>query len=100
MLGGYSIVWTLRVHAGHRMLPLWWLVAALVAFDCVFITLDTTLNALFAKRLSFPLLAHLRSAALRKVFEMPPEWHQRETSGALVAKMNNGVGQVVISRKC
>jgi ATP-binding cassette subfamily B protein len=29
------------------------------------------------------------------VFSMPLEWHQGETAGALVAKVNNGVGRVV-----
>ena len=61
----------------------------------MYIGLDTALNAMFARRLSFPLFAALRSTALRKVFAMPLEWHQRETSGAVVAKVNNGVGRVV-----
>jgi ABC-type multidrug transport system fused ATPase/permease subunit len=95
VLGGYSIVWTLRFYTGHKTVPLWWLVIALVAFDAVYITLDAALNVMFSRRISFPLFARLRSTALRKVFAMPLEWHQRESSGALVAKVNNGVGRVV-----
>src|SRR5262249_49580541 len=67
----------------------------LVLFAAVYITLDTALNLIFARRVSFPLFAHLRTTALGKIFAMPLEFHQRETPGALVAKVNNGVGRVV-----
>ena len=95
VLGGYSIVWALRIYTAHKNTPIWWLVAALLAFDSLYIWLETGLNGMFARRISFPLFARLRTTALRKVLGMPLEWHQRETSGALVAKVNNGVGRVV-----
>jgi ABC-type multidrug transport system fused ATPase/permease subunit len=97
VLGGYSIVWALRFFIGRPAFPLWWLVVALVVFDGIYVALDTALNALFARRLSFPVFGRLRTIALHKVFTMPIEWHQRETAGALVAKVNNGVGRVVQS---
>jgi len=95
VLGGYSMVWALRIYTGRNSLSVMWLVIALVAFDGIYVGLDVGLNALFARRISFPLFGSLRSASLRKVFSMPLEWHQRETAGALVAKVNNGVGRVV-----
>ncbi|HLJ49623.1 MAG TPA: hypothetical protein VKU01_26600 [Bryobacteraceae bacterium] len=32
---------------------------------------------------------------MRKALDMPQEWHQRQQSGALVGKVNDGVGKVV-----
>lgn len=95
VIGGYSMVWALRLCTGKTTLSVWWLVVALVAFDGIYVGLDVALNAMFARRISFPLFGHLRAASLHKVFTMPLEWHQRETAGALVAKVNNGVGRVV-----
>lgn len=95
VLGGYSMVWAIRLCLGHRTLPEWWLIVALVLFDSAFLGLDISLNTLFVRRLSFPMFARLRTSALRKVFDMPLQWHQHQTSGALVAKVNNGVGRVV-----
>jgi len=95
VLGGYSMVLVLRLCTGHAAFPIWWLIVALVVFDAAYVVLDQSLNALFARRIAFPLFGHLRTAALRKVFAMPLEWHQRETAGALIAKVNNGVGRVV-----
>jgi ABC-type multidrug transport system fused ATPase/permease subunit len=93
--GGYSMVWALRVALQHRQIPEWWLIVALVLFDGAYLTLDTGLNAHFARRLSLPMFARLRTTSLEKVFQMPLEWHQKQTAGALVAKVNNGVGRVV-----
>ncbi len=95
VLGGYSMVWAMRLCLKHRSIPEWWLIVALVLFDGVYLGLDISLNALFARRLSFPMFARLRTTALQKVFQMPLQWHQQQTSGALVAKVNNGVGRVV-----
>lgn len=95
VLGGYSMVWAMRLCLNHRSIPEWWLIIALVLFDGVYQGVDLSLNALFARRLSFPLFARLRTRALQKVFQMPLQWHQQQTSGALVAKVNNGVGRVV-----
>ncbi|PWU07219.1 MAG: hypothetical protein C5B51_10560 [Terriglobia bacterium] len=95
VLGGYSIVLVLRLSSGPNSIPLWWMVILLVAFDAVYITLDAALNMMFSRRLSFPLFARLRTTALGKVFGMPLQFHQQETSGALVAKVNNGVSRVV-----
>src|SRR5262249_2023019 len=95
VLGGYSIVLVLRVCTGPNPLPLWTMIAALVAFDAVYISLESTLDMMFSRRLSFPVFARLRATALEKIFAMPVEFHQQETSGALVAKVNNGVGRVV-----
>jgi|SRR5581483_4352501 len=95
VLGGYSMVWAMRICLAHRTIPEWWLIIALVVFDSLFLGLDISLNSLYTRRLSFPLFARLRTSALRKVFDMPLQWHQQQTSGALVAKVNNGVGRVV-----
>lgn len=95
VVGGYSMVWALRVYTPESTLSIGWLVAALLLFDGAYIALDVALNNLFSRRISFPLFGHLRSTSLRKVFAMPLAWHQRETAGALVAKVNNGVGRVV-----
>jgi ABC-type multidrug transport system fused ATPase/permease subunit len=95
VLGGYSIVLALRLRAGANPFSLWWMAAALIAFDAVYISLEAGLNMMFSRRLSFPLFARLRADALDKIFAMPLESHQRETSGALVAKVNNGVGRIV-----
>lgn len=95
VLGGYSMVWAMRICLAHRTIPEWWLIIALVLFDSLFLGLDISLNTLYTRRLSFPLFARLRTSALRKVFDMPLQWHQQQTSGALVAKVNNGVGRVV-----
>lgn len=97
VLGGYSIVLALRLCTGPKALSLWWMLAALVAFDVVYISLDAALNMMFSRRLSFPVFARLRESALDKIFAMPLEFHQQETPGALVAKVNNGVGRIVQS---
>lgn len=95
VLGGYSMVWAIRLCLGHRTVPVWWFVVALVVFDTLYLQIDLGLNQLFARRLSFPMFARLRTSALQKTFEMPLQWHQRQTSGALVAKVNEGIGRVV-----
>lgn len=97
VLAGYSIVVALRICTGQKPITFVWTACALLAFDAVYITLDTWLNAMFSRRLSFPLFARLRAMSLGKIFDMPLEFHQRETSGALVAKVNNGVGRIVQS---
>lgn len=95
VLGGYSLVWVLRACTGHPKIPTWAFVVALVLFDSSLLRLDLGLNWLFASRISYPMFAHLRSMSLGKVLGMPQEWHQRQQSGALVGKVNDGVGKVV-----
>ena len=72
VLGGYSMVWALRLCLTHRSIPEWWLIVALLVFDGAYLGLDIALNMLFARRLSFPLFGRLRTASLEKVFQMPP----------------------------
>lgn len=95
VLGGYSMVWAIRLSTGNAAIPLWGVIAALIVLDFLYLAVDIHLSDLFARRLSFPLFGHLRSAALEKVFQMPLEWHHEQSSGALVGKVNNGVGRVV-----
>jgi ABC-type multidrug transport system fused ATPase/permease subunit len=95
VLGGYTMVWAFRLCVNDRGIDEWLLVLALILFDGAYIRFDQALNTMFASRISFPLFGRLRTAALEKVFEMPVEWHQEQTSGALVSKVNNGVGRVV-----
>lgn len=95
VLGGYSLVWVLRACTGHSEIPTWAFVAVLILFDSSLLRLDLGLNWLFASRVSFPMFGHLRSMALGKVLHMPQEWHQRQQSGALIGKVNDGVGKVV-----
>jgi len=89
------MVWAIRLCLQNRSIPEWWLIVGLLAFDSIYLGLDISLNRLFARRLSFPLFARLRTTALEKTFQMPLEWHQRQSAGALVAKVNDGVGRVV-----
>src|SRR5437762_6408387 len=93
--GGYSLVWVLRAAIAHSDVPPWVFIAGLVLYDIGLLRLDLGLNTHFAKRVSYPMFGHLRSLALRKVFEMPLEWHHKQDSGVLVGKVNNGVGKVV-----
>ncbi|MCU1276371.1 MAG: transporter related, partial [Bryobacterales bacterium] len=95
VLGGYSMVWALRLAKGHLGVPEWAFVIALVVYDTGLLSFDVTLNTLFASRLSYPLFGYLRTNALEKVFQMPLEWHHRQSAGTLVGKVNNGVGRVV-----
>jgi ABC-type multidrug transport system fused ATPase/permease subunit len=95
VLGGYSLVWALRLALRHREIPAWLFVLGFVLFDAGFLSFDLGLNYFFAARVSYPLFGHLRSAALDKVFQMSMEWHQRRSSGTLVGEVNNGVGKVV-----
>ena len=93
--GGYSLVWVLRASTAQREVSPWIFIAGLVLYDAGLLRLDIGLNTRFARRVSYPMFGHLRTLALRKVFEMPLEWHHRQDSGALVGKVNNGVGKVV-----
>lgn len=95
VLGGYSMVWALRLAKGHLGVPEWAFVVALVVYDTGLLSFDLTLNSLFASRLSYPLFGYLRTNALEKVFQLPLEWHHRQSAGTLVGKVNNGVGRVV-----
>src|SRR5579872_1338092 len=95
VLGGYSMVWALRQAKLHLGVPEWTFVALLVLYDAGLLSFDLALNSLFATRLSYPLFGFLRVTALHKVFQMPLEWHHRQTAGTLVGKVNNGVGRVV-----
>ncbi len=95
VVGGYSLVWALRLCIASASVPEWIFVAAFVAFDSAYFAFDLGLNYFFSARISLPLFGRLRTDALQKVLTMPMEWHQRQSSGALVAKVNNGVGKVV-----
>ena len=93
--GGYSLVWLLHACMGQATIPIWVFIAGLLLYDAGLLRLDLRLNTSFVSRVSFPMFAYLRSKALGKVFEMPLEWHNRQQSGALVGKVNDGVGKVV-----
>ena len=93
--GGYSLVWALRLAIPHSNIPEWIFVAAFVLFDAAYLGFDLGLNYYFSARISYPLFAKLRMRALDKVLHMPMEWHQRQSSGELTGKVNNGVGKVV-----
>jgi ABC-type multidrug transport system fused ATPase/permease subunit len=95
--GGYSLVLALRLCVKHTTLPEWLFVVAFVLFDSTYFVFDLGLNYFFSSRISYPLFGRLRTHALEKVMDMPMEWHQRQSSGALVGKVNNGVGKVVQS---
>src|SRR5437899_1210780 len=93
--GGYSLVWVLRACTSHANVPPWVFIAGLVLYDLGLLRLDLGLNMHFARKVSYPLFGHLRSLALNKILQMPLEWHQRQDSGVLIGKVNNGVGKVV-----
>lgn len=93
--GGYSLVWLLHTCMGQATMPIWVFIAGLLLYDAGLLRLDLLLNTSFVSRVSFPMFAYLRSKALGKVFQMPLEWHNRQQSGALVGKVNDGVGKVV-----
>jgi ATP-binding cassette subfamily B protein len=95
VLGGYSLVWALRLALQNTTVPEWTFVAAFILFDAGQLRFDLRLNYFFSSRISYPLFANLRTGALDKVLRMPMEWHQRQSSGELVGKVNNGVGKVV-----
>src|SRR3954469_12042880 len=95
VLGGYSLVWALRQALNHAVVPEWAFVAALVLFDAGWQAFDLRLNYFFSARISYPLFRSLRIRALEQVLRMPMEWHQRQSSGELTGKVNNGVGKVV-----
>ena len=95
VLGGYSLVWALRLALAHTAVPEWLFVLAFVVFDAANMRFDLALNYFFSARISYPLFANLRNGALEKVLRMPMEWHQRQSSGELTGKVNNGVGKVV-----
>lgn len=95
VLGGYSLVWALRLALAHATVPEWLFVVGFILFDAGAVSFDLALNYFFSARISYPLFAKLRNASLEKVLQMPMEWHQRQSSGELTGKVNNGVGKVV-----
>jgi ATP-binding cassette subfamily B protein len=95
LAGGYSLVWALRVGIRHVSVPEWAFVAGFILFDAAYLRLDLGLNYLFSARVSYPLFGKLRTEALEKALDMPMAWHQRQSSGELVGKVNNGVGKLV-----
>jgi ATP-binding cassette, subfamily B, bacterial len=95
VVGGYSLVWALRLCLRHATVPEWGFVAAFILFDAGSLGFDLGLNYFFSARISYPMFGQLRTSALAKVLRMPMEWHQRQSSGELVGKVNNGVGKVV-----
>jgi ABC-type multidrug transport system fused ATPase/permease subunit len=95
VFGGYLILWALQLSQRHVGIPEWAFIVTFILFDAGFLSFDCGLNFLFASRVSYPMFAHLRTSALRKVFDMPLEWHHRQNSGTLVGEVNTGVGKVV-----
>ena len=95
VLGGYSLVWVLRLCVAHATMPEWIFVAGFVLFDTTYLAFDQHLNYFFSEKISYPLFGSLRTGALEKVLGMPMEWHQRQSSGELVGEVNTGVGKVV-----
>ena len=95
VLGGYSLVWVLRLCVAQGAMPEWIFVAGFIAFDTTYLAFDQHLNYFFSEKISYPLFGRLRTGALEKVLGMPMEWHQRQSSGELVGEVNTGVGKVV-----
>jgi ABC-type multidrug transport system fused ATPase/permease subunit len=95
VLGGYSLVWVLRLCLSHTEVPEWLFVAAFLLFDAAYLRFDLGLNYAYSSRVSYPLFDKLRVNALEKLLGMPMEWHQRQSTGELVGEVNNGVGKVV-----
>ncbi len=95
VLGGFSLVWLLRIAQPGSTTPIWSLIAALLVFDLGLAALDRLLGLFFASRVSLPLFRHLRVATLQKVLSMPMEWHHTQNPVELVSKLNNGAGKVV-----
>lgn len=93
--GGYSLVLALRLCLKHTDIPTWTFVAILLVYDAGYLSFDIALNYLYSSRIGYPLFRVLRTSALGKVFQMPLEWHQRQNSGRLVGRVNDGVGKVV-----
>src|SRR5947209_5436259 len=95
VLGGYSLVWVLRLCLSHTELPEWAFVAGFLLFDAAYLKFDLRLNYAYSARVSYPLFDRLRVGAMEKLLGMPMEWHQRQSTGELVGEVNNGVGKVV-----
>jgi ABC-type multidrug transport system fused ATPase/permease subunit len=95
LAGGLLLVWVVRLCLSHTGISEWIFFAGFLVFDAGLLRLDLALNSHFARRVGFPLFGYLRTSALAKVFEMPLDWHNQQDSGALVGKVNNGVGRVV-----
>lgn len=95
VLGGYSLVWSLRLVAPPAAHPLWLLIGALILFDAGLVVIDRVLSLFFISRVSLPLFRDLRLASLTKVLDMPMEWHHRHNAVELVSKLNIGAGKVV-----
>jgi ABC-type multidrug transport system fused ATPase/permease subunit len=94
-MGGFSLVWLLRMATPGSAHPLWALIGALIVFDTGLVVLDRGLGLLFISRVSMPLFRNLRAASLQKVLSMPMEWHHRHNAVELVSKLNTGAGKVV-----
>src|ERR1700760_2405636 len=71
VIGGYSLVWALRLCLQHTAMPEWAFVAGFVLFDAASLGFDFELNYFFSSRISYPLFGQLRSSALAKVMRMP-----------------------------
>jgi ABC-type multidrug transport system fused ATPase/permease subunit len=95
VLGGFSLVWLLRIIQPGSAPPLGTLIGALLLFDLGLAALDRLLGMFFASRISLPLFRNLRVATLEKVLAMPMEWHHAQNPVELVSKLNNGAGKVV-----
>jgi ATP-binding cassette, subfamily B, bacterial len=95
VLGGYSLVYALRLLGPGTDKPVWAFVVALLVFDATLLLLDAILTLYFTSRVSLPFFRELRIASLAKIFDMPLEWHHRQNSLELVSKLNTGAGKVV-----
>jgi ABC-type multidrug transport system fused ATPase/permease subunit len=95
VLGGFSLVWLLRMAQPGSTHPLWALIGALLAFDIGVAAIDRFLGVFFATNVSLPLFRNVRIASLEKVLAMPMEWHHANNPVEFVSKLNNGAGKVV-----
>lgn len=95
VIGGYSLVWVLRLCLQHASISEWAFFAAFLLFDAACQHFDLGLNFFYSSRISYPLFHRLRVDSLDKVLSMPMEWHQQRNSGEVVGEVNNGVGKVV-----
>ena len=95
VLGGFSLVWLLRMVQPGSGYPLMLLLIILLMFDAGLAAYDRGLGLFFASRVSLPLFRNLRVATLQKVLSMPMEWHHARNPVELVSKLNIGAGKVV-----
>lgn len=95
ILEGYALSGVIRLYEHGVPFVMWAVVlAGLIIFDELFMHLGNRIDWYVISKQDYPIFRYLKTKATAKFLQMEMGWHQRNNSGTLSGKVNQGVSKV------